>query len=89
MSTWLWLVVAVAVFLSVSLAVSLVIGAILGQIGREVSDLLERAPTAPAEPEAEAWASAPLAREANRGEGRSVVVHTERSTGAVAKTHIV
>lgn len=88
MSTWLWVVVAVAVFLSVSLVVSLVIVAILGQIGREVSDLLERAPKAPVESEAvEPWASAPLTRE-NRDQGRSVV-QSERSRRSVAKTHIV
>jgi hypothetical protein len=65
MSAWVWLVAGIgAFFLLLSIGVSLVIAAILGQIGRDVSDLLESAPSAAEVDESEFGASAPLAREA-------------------------
>ena len=66
MSTWVWLVAGIgAFFLLLSIGVSLVVAAILGQIGRDVSDLLESAPLAAEVDESEFGASAPLGREAN------------------------
>jgi NhaP-type Na+/H+ or K+/H+ antiporter len=46
----LWVLSAVAGFLLVSCGVGIVVGAILGQIGRQVTELLEL----------ESWASRPL-----------------------------
>jgi hypothetical protein len=68
----MWLVAGIgALFLLLSLGVSLVVAAILGQIGRDVSDLLESAPSAAEVDVSELGASAPLGREAIANEGGS------------------
>jgi hypothetical protein len=54
MSAWSWAIVGTAVFLVISAVVSLALAAILGQIGQEVSELLE---------EPDFWSTAPLIRE--------------------------
>jgi hypothetical protein len=46
----LWILSGVVGFMLISCAVGIVVAAVLGQIGRQVSDLLEL----------ESWASAPL-----------------------------
>jgi hypothetical protein len=53
MSTWAWVLVAVAAFLLLSVTVGLGLAAILGRIGREISELLEP----------ELWSSTPNERE--------------------------
>jgi hypothetical protein len=53
MSTWAWVIVALAGFVVLSAVASLVLAAILGQIGRHDESELE----------AELWASAPVRRE--------------------------
>jgi hypothetical protein len=97
MTGWVWLVAGIgALVLLVSIIVSLVIAAILGQIGRDVSDLLESAPSAFADADADAgaeesesWASAPLAREAT-AKKRRVPTEGESPTRAAApKTRIL
>jgi hypothetical protein len=55
MSTWAWVLVAVAAFLLLSVTVGLGLAAILGRISREISELLDP----------ELWSSTPNARERN------------------------
>lgn len=85
MSAWVWLVAGIgAFFLLLSIVVSLVVAAILGQIGRDVSDLLESAPLAGEVDESEFGASAPLGREAIANEQGSPAEGVGlRGTGAL------
>lgn len=53
MSTWLWVLVGAAAFVSLSVVVSLALAALLGRIARETTELLE----------GEFWSSASLTRE--------------------------
>jgi len=90
MSAWMWLVAGIgALFLVLSIVVSLVVAAILGQIGRDVSDLLEGAPSAAAEvDESEFGASAPLGREALASQRRSLAAGKELTGRAVPKMRV-
>jgi hypothetical protein len=90
MSAWMWLAVAVGAFLFLSIMVSLVVAAILGQIGRDVSDLLESAPSAAVDvAEFESWASAPLAREAIAKKQRMPAEDERLTRAAAPKTRIL
>jgi hypothetical protein len=90
MSVWVWLVAGVGAFLLLSIVVSLVLAAILGQIGRDVSDLLESAPGVAAEvEESESWASAPLAREAIAEKQRIPAEGQSPTDAAARKTQIL
>jgi hypothetical protein len=89
MNAWVWLVAGIgAFFLVLSIIVSLVVAAILGQIGRDVSDLLESAPSAAAVDESEFGASAPLGREAIANERGSPAEGVGLTGTAAPKTRV-
>jgi hypothetical protein len=89
MSAWVWLVAGIgAFFLLLSIVVSLVVAAILGQIGRDVSDLLESAPSAAEIDDSELGASAPLGREAIANERGSQAEGVGLAGAAAPKTRV-
>jgi hypothetical protein len=68
---WLWAIAGAGAFVVLSVVASLGIAALLGQIGRDVSDLLE----------SEAWTRAPLGRD----EGEVEAKEPKEATEAEAK----
>ena len=60
MTWWLWAIAGAGAFVVLSVVASLGIAALLGQIGRDVSDLLE----------SEAWTRAPLGRDEGEVEAK-------------------
>jgi hypothetical protein len=64
-STWAWVLVAVAAFFLLSVAVALGLAVILGRIGQQISELLEPEP----------WSSAPNAREWSEAEKETSIDH--------------
>ena len=75
MSAWSWAIVGTAAFLLISAVVSLALAAILGQIGQEVSELLE---------EPDFWSTAPLTRGEIQAEQETTTEQAPASDGVSA-----